>query len=70
MFGSQFAKYSGCKEMIEWFLHILPFRENERFLWRAGWGEKHNRIFRGTERIPNDVFPLSGFYVSLWMLVS
>ena len=62
---------------IEVFLLHLPFREKCRFLWLAGvyavlwdiWGERSDKVFRGRERDPCEVWSLARFHVFLWVLI-
>lgn len=62
--------------MIEQFLLHPPFKEKSHLwfqevcalLW--DWGERNNRVFRGVDRDPNEVWSLVRFHVSLWASVS
>ena len=64
--------------MIREYLLHLPFKEKGRFLLWADvcavlwglWGERKNRVFRGVERDPREVWSLVRFHVSLWSSVS
>lgn len=65
VFGFQVAKHRGCREMIEEFLLRIHFREGILVADGDLQGERNGRIFRGAERIPNDVWSVVRFYVSL-----
>lgn len=62
--------------MEEVLLHSL-LRETGKVLWLASffailwgiWSEKHNRIFREVERSGEEVWEVTRFNASLWVLV-
>ena len=73
VFGMMSACHRDVSAMIEEFLLNSPFGERGWFLWLVSvyvvlwvlWGERNNRVFRGVERDPRDLWALLHFPVFL-----
>ena len=78
MTGRETARPRVVGNLIEEYLPNPLIREKGKFLWSATvcvilwalWGEWNNKILRGVERDPKDLWSLVHYHVSLWVSLS